>query len=185
MNLVNRIFPPHFDNDYRGHKLALWFFGVIVFMRLGMSLSTIFNGHETAISADGIPLEHLYACWSADGGFYFRAVGAGCVRDLLAVYIGPSSLSQHGPGDVCSALIAILGRKIDSLVSPVCQDRDAARLLRQLGSPRLDDHWPSPVAVAPNYTVEPTAIRRRGWRFSLTNRWSQSQLLTSCRDSRL
>ncbi len=54
MNLVNRIFPPHFDNDYRGHKLA---FGVIVFMRLGMSLSTIFNGRKTAISADGIPLD--------------------------------------------------------------------------------------------------------------------------------
>jgi len=57
MNLVNRIFPPHFDNDYRGHKLALWLFGVIVFMRLGMSLSTIFNGRKTAISADGIPLD--------------------------------------------------------------------------------------------------------------------------------
>jgi hypothetical protein len=57
MNLANRIFPPHFDNDYRGHKLALWLFGVTVFMRLGMSLSTIFNGRKTAISADGIPLD--------------------------------------------------------------------------------------------------------------------------------
>ena len=57
MNLVSRIFPPHFDNDYRGHSLALWFFAVIVLMRLGMSLSTIFNGRRTAISADGIPLD--------------------------------------------------------------------------------------------------------------------------------
>ena len=57
MNLVNRIFPPHFNNDYRGHKLALWIFAVIVFMRLGMSLTTIFNGRKTAISADGIPLD--------------------------------------------------------------------------------------------------------------------------------
>jgi hypothetical protein len=55
--MLNRIFPPQFDNNYRGHKLALWLFIPIVLMKVGISLSSIFDGYNTVRSADGIPLD--------------------------------------------------------------------------------------------------------------------------------
>jgi hypothetical protein len=55
--LLDRIFPQQFDNSYRGHKLALWLFGLLVLMRLGISLSSIFDTYNVVRSADGIPLD--------------------------------------------------------------------------------------------------------------------------------
>lgn len=52
----NPLFPRVIDNTYRGHKLALWLFGALLFMKTGMSLGVIFNGHSAATRADGIPL---------------------------------------------------------------------------------------------------------------------------------
>jgi hypothetical protein len=55
--MLNQIFPHQFDNNYRGHKLALWLFALLVLMKLGMSLSAIFDGYNMAWSADGIPID--------------------------------------------------------------------------------------------------------------------------------
>ena len=54
--MLNRVFPQRFDNHYRGHKLALWLFALLALMKLGMSLSAIFDGYNMARSADGIPI---------------------------------------------------------------------------------------------------------------------------------
>jgi hypothetical protein len=56
-SIFSRLFPQRFDNTYRGHKLALWLFALIVLMRVVMSLNSILNGRSVASSADGIPLE--------------------------------------------------------------------------------------------------------------------------------
>ena len=55
--IFNQLLPQRFDSTYRGHKLALWFFALIVLMRVAMSLNSILNGRYVASSADGIPLE--------------------------------------------------------------------------------------------------------------------------------
>jgi hypothetical protein len=55
--MLNRVFPQRFDNNYRGHKLALWLFALLALMKLGMSLSAIFDGYNMARSADGIPID--------------------------------------------------------------------------------------------------------------------------------
>jgi hypothetical protein len=55
--MLNQIFPHQFDNNYRGHKLARWLFALLVLMKLGMSLSAIFDGYNMARSADGIPID--------------------------------------------------------------------------------------------------------------------------------
>src|SRR5215831_10348506 len=55
--MLDRIFPAQFDNAYRGHRLALWLFGLLVVVRLGIALGSIFNGYQAASSADGIPLD--------------------------------------------------------------------------------------------------------------------------------
>ncbi|HUP62417.1 MAG TPA: hypothetical protein VNA69_18575 [Thermoanaerobaculia bacterium] len=55
--MLDRLLPPTFDNTYSGHNVALWLFGLLVFMKAAMSLSSIFSGESVASSADGIPLD--------------------------------------------------------------------------------------------------------------------------------
>lgn len=55
--MLEQILPPHIDNTYRGHKLALWLFGLVVAVRAVQSLFIIFNGYSVAQTADGIPLD--------------------------------------------------------------------------------------------------------------------------------
>jgi hypothetical protein len=55
--MMSRLLPPRIDNTYRGHKLALWLFALLLFMKVAMSVNSIFNGYSVASSADGIPLD--------------------------------------------------------------------------------------------------------------------------------
>src|SRR4051812_48785644 len=55
--MFNQVFPQQVDNVYRGHKLALWLFGLIVLMKTAMGVNSILLGHKIATSADGIPLD--------------------------------------------------------------------------------------------------------------------------------
>jgi hypothetical protein len=55
--MFSQLLPQTIDNAYRGHKLALWLLGLLVFMKVAMSLNSIFNGYSVASSADGIPLD--------------------------------------------------------------------------------------------------------------------------------
>jgi hypothetical protein len=57
MTMLDRLLPRTIDNTYRGHKLALWLFGFLAFMRVVMSVNSIFNGYAVMTSADGIPLD--------------------------------------------------------------------------------------------------------------------------------
>jgi hypothetical protein len=55
--MFDKLLPPRIDNTYRGYKVALWLFGLIVAVRITQSLLVIFNGYSTAKNADGIPLD--------------------------------------------------------------------------------------------------------------------------------
>jgi len=55
--MLSRIFPERFDNNYRGHKFALWLFYPLVFMQVAIALVAIFASDGGAQSADGIPLD--------------------------------------------------------------------------------------------------------------------------------
>jgi hypothetical protein len=57
MRMLNRIFPERIDNHYRGHKLALWFFVPITFMKIGISLLHIFSADGGAQSVSTVPLD--------------------------------------------------------------------------------------------------------------------------------
>ena len=50
------LFPQTIDNSYRGRKVALWIFGLVVAMRTLQSLFILFNGYNTVTNADGVPL---------------------------------------------------------------------------------------------------------------------------------
>jgi len=55
--MLNPLLPERADNLHRGHRLALWLFGLLLLMKTGISLSIIFNGRTAATSADGIPID--------------------------------------------------------------------------------------------------------------------------------
>ena len=53
----SRLLPRCIDNQYRGHKLALWFFWVVIVVRGLQGLSLIWGGPSIVRDADGVPLE--------------------------------------------------------------------------------------------------------------------------------
>lgn len=55
--MLDQLLPPRIDNTYRGHKLALLLFALVVAMKTTQSLLVIFNGYAVMQSADGIPLD--------------------------------------------------------------------------------------------------------------------------------
>ena len=55
--MFEKLFPQRLDNTYRGFKVALWLFGLVVSVRIVQSVAIIFNGYATARDADGIPLD--------------------------------------------------------------------------------------------------------------------------------
>ena len=59
--MFEKLLPQPIDNTYSGSKIALWLFGLIVFVHIVQSVMVIVNGHMVAQSADGIPLENYPA----------------------------------------------------------------------------------------------------------------------------
>lgn len=55
--MFDKLLPQRIDNTYRGYKVALWLFGLIVAVRITQSVLAIFNSYSTARNADGIPLD--------------------------------------------------------------------------------------------------------------------------------
>jgi hypothetical protein len=55
--MFGTFFPQPLDNAYRGSKVALWLFGLVVAVRIIQSVLIIFNGYSVAKGADGIPLD--------------------------------------------------------------------------------------------------------------------------------
>ena len=72
--MLDRLLPQSADNTYRGFRLALWLFAVLVLMKLAMSVNSIFNGRSVASGADGIPLDS------------YTPAGAQAVVSLFAIW---------------------------------------------------------------------------------------------------
>lgn len=56
-SLLDRLFPGKVDNRFDGHRAALWLLGLLVALKLVVSLNSIFNTALVAQGADGIPLD--------------------------------------------------------------------------------------------------------------------------------
>ncbi|HEX8622911.1 MAG TPA: hypothetical protein VF718_13170 [Allosphingosinicella sp.] len=54
--MVERLFPRHVDNRFQGLRPALWLLGLLIALKLVMSLNSILNSATVAAGADGIPL---------------------------------------------------------------------------------------------------------------------------------
>jgi hypothetical protein len=56
MTLLQRLFPSHSDNQFSGHRAALWLLGLLIALTLVVSVNSIFNTASIAVGADGFPL---------------------------------------------------------------------------------------------------------------------------------
>lgn len=71
--MLSRLFPEQFDNNYRGHWLAIWLFVPIMLMRGAQGVVVMITPRDALINADGIPLDS------------FNAAGAETVVSLMAL----------------------------------------------------------------------------------------------------
>jgi len=55
--MLERLFPRQVDNRFDGHRSALWLLGLLIALKLVVSLNSIFNTASVAAGADGIPLD--------------------------------------------------------------------------------------------------------------------------------
>lgn len=55
--MLDDLLPRRLDHGYRGARVALWVFGLVVALKATQSLAILFNGYSTVRGADGIPLE--------------------------------------------------------------------------------------------------------------------------------
>lgn len=72
--MFGRLLPQRIDNSYRGHRLALWLFGLVVSFKTAIGLGAIVNGRNAAAGADGIPLDT------------FTPAGAQAFLSVLAIW---------------------------------------------------------------------------------------------------
>jgi hypothetical protein len=55
--MFEQLLPSRIDNTYRGYTVALWLFGLVLFVKAGMGGNSIINSYHVASVADGIPLQ--------------------------------------------------------------------------------------------------------------------------------
>ena len=114
--MFNRLLPQRIDNTYRGHKVALWLFALVVFLKTSIGLGTIFNGRNAAISADGIPLDTFTPAGADAFVSLFAAWG------LVAVYVIGLVAERACAGPNCGvgmaiAVVATWGAAIASVIA--------------------------------------------------------------------
>jgi len=72
--MFNQLMPRQGDNDFRGRKLALWIFALLLLVLTAMSIGSIFNGYNAAKDVDGVPIDT------------YTHSGAQAVVSLLAIW---------------------------------------------------------------------------------------------------
>ena len=115
------LLPRRADNEYRGYKAALWIFGLILLLRVVMSVNSIFNGHLVASSADGIPLDSYTPAGSRAVVALFATLG---LCQLALCFVGILVLVRYRaliPFLFTLFLLEHLGRRLISQFLPVAR----------------------------------------------------------------
>ena len=55
--MFERLLPKQFDNRFEGKRLALWLLGLLLALKIVMSVNALVNTAAVATGADGFPLE--------------------------------------------------------------------------------------------------------------------------------
>ena len=113
------MFPQTIDNNYRGHKLALWLFGALLLMRLVMSVNSLLNGRAVLTGADGVPLD-TYPPTAAQTIVALFALMA-CSQLVMCVLGGVALIRYRGMIPLLFALQLVehLGRRVVLNLIPI------------------------------------------------------------------
>lgn len=119
--MFDRFLPKQLDNDYRGHPAALWLFGLVVLLKIGIGFGTLFNGRVAAVNADGLAL----ASFGEVGGDAFISLFAAWGLAQLAIgTISVLTLVRYRrlvPFMFLLLLVEHLGRKLIFVVLPIAR----------------------------------------------------------------
>jgi hypothetical protein len=85
--MLELLIPQHIDNTFRGQKAALWLFGLLALMRTFMGFNVMFNTHQVAITADGIPLDSYPAAAAQNIVAMFALLGLTYLSTALMSWV--------------------------------------------------------------------------------------------------
>jgi hypothetical protein len=117
--VLNRLLPRQVDNTYRGYRLALWLFALVVLVKVAMSVNSIFNGHTVASSADGIPLDTFTPAGAQAVVSLFAAWGLGQLILCLLCIVVLVRYRALVPFLFAVLLLEHLSRRLIFLVMPI------------------------------------------------------------------
>ncbi len=107
------LFPLRIDNEFRGHRLGLWLFALVMLFKTAIAFGTIFNGRNAAQSADGIPL------------LSFGPVGAEAFLTVFAMW----GLAQLVPGALAAIALVRYRSMIPMLFALFLAEHVARRVM--------------------------------------------------------
>ena len=113
--MLENLFPQRIDNNYEGRRLALWIFGLVITVRAFQSVMIIFNGHNTATNADGIPLD---------------SYPAAAAQTILAIF-ALSSLSRLIISLICVVVLVRYRRAVPMMFVVLLLTYAGAQILAQ------------------------------------------------------
>ena len=92
MTMLDRLFPARADNRFDGHRSALWLLGVLVALRLIMSVNSIVNTPSIVVGADGFPIDR-YGAEGAQAVLMLFALAA--LAQLALALVGLAVLVRY------------------------------------------------------------------------------------------
>jgi len=117
--MLDRFLPRQVDNTYRGYKAALWLFALVLFMKIPISLNSIFNGRIVASEADGIPLDTFTPAGAQAVVSLFAAWGLAQLMICLLCILVLARYRALVPFMFLLLLVEHLSRRLIFLVMPV------------------------------------------------------------------
>lgn len=90
--MLSLLLPRQFDNTFRGWRLGLWLFVPVLIVRLGIGFNSAFNARETAMNADGIPLDRLGEAGANEAVSLFALLG---LSHFLLALLGVLALVRY------------------------------------------------------------------------------------------
>lgn len=119
--MFERILPPRIDNVYRGHRFAIWLLLLVLVVKTGIALGTIFNGRNAAQLADGIPLDSFSSAGAQAVITMFAAWG---LAQLIWSVFGILALTRYRamiPLMFVLLLVEHLARRLIFVLEPIAR----------------------------------------------------------------
>jgi hypothetical protein len=82
--MFDLLLPRRLDNAYRGSRVAVWLLALVLAVKILQMLVSIFDAHDTAVAADGLPLDAFAPVAAQTALSLFALLG----RARLMVFLG-------------------------------------------------------------------------------------------------